>query len=203
MKKLYPVLLVLILAALAVAATFWRGQNQVASPMEQPITDVQNQVVEPQPASNPENKFDTAPVSTADWQTYNVISVGHKLSFEYSKDWVLSEGLDGAYLQPKPGGKGWGVSVSAVTPTSGWAKGYPEKSYNVEKNRKEQTFSYDGGTATRISGNDSSSKYERVYIVYRKNLGKDNYTVELMTAGDYPFEVEVLDHIMSTLKLTN
>ena len=106
MKKLYPVLLVLILAALAVAATFWRGQNQVASPMEQPITDVQNQVVEPQPASNPENKFDTAPVSTADWKTYR----GGSYEFRYPKTWSLDETkLNSFYSTFKSDGTHFGI----------------------------------------------------------------------------------------------
>lgn len=75
MKKLYPILLILALAAITVAVSYWRGQSQSAVMPEQPVSDTQNQVIQPPPI------LDTAPVSTADWKSYQNEKYGYSISY--------------------------------------------------------------------------------------------------------------------------
>lgn len=76
MKKLYPIILIVVLAALAVIASLFREQRLCC--VDQPmVTEQQNQPQQTPPVS------DTAPVSTADWKTYRNNEVG--IEFQYPK----------------------------------------------------------------------------------------------------------------------
>ncbi len=89
MKKIYPILLIVVLAALAVGVTYWRGKSQSALPSEPPVADAQNQVIE-QPTSN--EVTDTAPVSTAGWKTYK--NKENNYEFKYPSDWFVKDGSE-------------------------------------------------------------------------------------------------------------
>src|SRR3989344_2349339 len=67
-KKFAPILLIVVLAALAVGLTYWRGQSQ--EPLLQQTAET---------------------VSTADWKTYNNTSKGY--SIKYPSTWKEESGF--------------------------------------------------------------------------------------------------------------
>ena len=82
MKKLYPIFLIVILVALAVGVTYWRGQGETSLPFARPVSDTQNQA------------------SSSNWQDYKSEKYGFELKMPTG--WKVEETSVGLnFLSPE------------------------------------------------------------------------------------------------------
>ena len=83
-KKLTPVIVILVLAAIAVGVTYWRGRVPVTTTQDQtqPVVEQGNQIAPPPVVSDT-----PAPVSAADWKVCRNEKYGYEV--KYPSDWKI------------------------------------------------------------------------------------------------------------------
>lgn len=198
-KKFAPILLVIVLVLLAVAAIYWRGQNPSALPEPQ-VADGQNQATQQPPT------LDTAPVSTADWKTYENRKYGYKI--ELPRSWGTVSDFDGSYMSEisqdsdylhlgTDKGLKAQISINDDTNTSkniaNWTDWYVNFFLNTEYKRQAVKI---GGLDGVLIITPSSQEYEKLKNKHLYLVENNNRLYEIIF-----FENDnITDHIISTFK---